>query len=159
MRRKSCKLENEVRECLRSDTLGERIREHICACPVCQDEMLVSAWMRQFQSTAMDAEMMKKILPQPEAIWKKAFAWKRADKKLVKKAMRPLIYPQVVSYIFIALGIVFLLPSTLKKVGEAIDLKALVHALPYFFIPMTVVIISMLFCGFVTAFEKRKKTA
>ena len=96
-------------------------------------------------------------------------SWRRPDKRLVKKALRPLIYPRIFSYGVLLIGVVLFI-ANIKKIGNFLDSSAgvgplldaiskMTQILPYFFLPMVVVIISMLFCVFVVAFEKRKKTA
>ncbi len=64
-----------------------------------------------------------------------------------------MMFPQVISYPILLIGVIFLFFSNMNQIGNMAQL------FPLFLFPMVIVIISMLFCVFVLAFEKRKKTA
>jgi len=170
MRKKICHLEKNVIDCLKAERFSPEIKKHISECPFCKDVLSVYKWINQFKNRSWNAEMLEKTLPDSETIWNRAYAKRRPDKGLVKKVLRPLIYPRVFSYGVLIIGIIFLFSSNMKEKGNIIDsnsgagllleslLKIIVQFLPLFLIPMIIVFISMLFCVFVIAFEKRKKT-
>lgn len=157
MRKKICPWEKQVLESLKKKELAPSLQNHLAECSVCQDVMAVHAWMSRFKEGSWKTDMAQKNLPAAEDIWNRVHARKRPDKKLVKKALRPILYAQVFSYGVIAAGIIFLAIWGGGKIGKIIDLEPLAHILPYIFIPATFVIISFLFCTLLLAFEKHKK--
>lgn len=169
MRKKTCHLEREVINGLKKEKLSPEIKKHISECPLCEDIVFVHRWMSQFKNRSWNAEILEKILPDAKTIWNRAQT-RRADKELVKKALRPLIYPRILSYGFLIIGVVILFLSSIKKTGNILDSnsgagpildslsKTIVQFFPFFLIPMVIVLISMLFCVFIAAFERRKKT-
>ena len=170
MRKKSCPLEREVMDCLKREKLSLEIKKHISECPFCQDIVSVHKWMNEFRNESWNAGVLEKVFPHPESIWNRAFAKRRPDKGLVKKALRPLQYFRVFSYAVIITGIIFLFLLNKKGIGSLIETagagpvldtlsKAIPQLFPIFLIPMAIIIVSMLFCFFIVAFEKLKKTA
>jgi len=170
MRKKICELEKEVIDCLKAEKLSPEMKKHISICPFCKDVVYVYRWIKQFKSRSWDAGIMEQALPDSETIWNRAYEKRRRDKRLEKKVLRPLIYPRVFSYGVLIIGIIFLFLSNMRGIGNIINsssgvgivldtlLKIIDHIFPYFFIPMIIVFISLIFCVFVTAFENRKKT-
>lgn len=171
MRKKICHLEKEVIDCLKVEKLSPEIKKHISECPICKDVVSVHKWINQFKNRTWNAEMQEKTLPAPETIWNRAYAKRKPDKALVKKALKPLMYPRVFSYPILIIGVIFLFLSNIKEIGNIVDSSPVIGPIldslsrimaqifPLFLFPMGVVIISMLFCAFVLAFEKRKTTA
>lgn len=171
MRKKICHLEKEVIDCLKAERLSPEIKKHTSECPICKDALSVYKWINQFKNRTWDAEMQEITLPAPETIWNSAHAKRRPDRTLVKKALRPMMYPQIFSYPILIIGVIFLLFSNMKQIGNFVDSiagvgpvldslsKIMAQLFPLFLFPMVIVIISMLFCAFVLAFETRKKTA
>jgi len=167
MRKKTCHLEKEVIDCLKVERLSPEIKKHISECPICKDVVSVHKWINQFKNRTWNAEMQEKTLPAPATIWNRAHAERKPDKALMKKALKPLMYPQVFTYPILIIGVIFLFLSNIKEIGNIVDsspvldslLRIMAQIFPLFLFPMGVVIISMLFCAFVLAFEKRKKTA
>ena len=170
MRKKICHLEKEVIDCMKAEKLSPEIKKHISECPFCKDVASVHKWINQFKNRSWNAEMLEKTLPDPETIWNRAYKKRRPDKGLVRKALRPLIYPRVFSYGVLIIGVIFLFLSNMKEIGNIIDSssgagpvldslsKIIAQFFPLFLIPMVIVFISMFFCVFVVAFEKQKKT-
>jgi len=170
MRKMICHLEKEVMDCLKAEKTSPEIKKHISECPFCKDVVSVHKWMNQFKSRSWNAEMLEKTLPDPETIWNMAHTKRRPDKGLVRKALRPLIYARVLSYIILISGVIFLFLSNMKEIRNIIDSssgagpvldsfsKIAAQFSPLFFIPMVTVFISMLFCIIVVALEKRRKT-
>lgn len=158
MKKKICPLEREIMAGLREKKLKPGLQEHVSECSVCQDVVAVHTWMDQFKEKAWKTDTPKKILPGAEVIWNRAYAWKRADRQVVRKALRPLIYPQVLSFgIFIA-GIIFLGTKGVLKFRNIFDTPALTRVLPFFLLFMSIIIISIVFCALLLALEKRNKT-
>lgn len=171
MRKKICHLEKEVIDCLKAERLSPEIKKHISECPLCKDVVSVHKWINQLKNRAWNTEMQEKTLPDPETIWNRAHATGRPDKALAKKALKPLMYPQIFSFPILIIGAIFLFIKNMKGMGNFVNsivgtgpvfdswLRILAQIFLLFLFPMGVVIISMLFCAFVLAFEKRKKTA
>lgn len=167
MRKKICHLEKEVIDCLKAERLSPEIKKHISECPSCKDVVSVYKWINQFKNRTWDAEMKEKTLPAPATIWNRAYAKRKPDRTLVKKALKPLMYPRVFSYPILIIGVIFLFLSNTKEIGNIVNSspvldsfsRIMAQIFPLFLFPMGVVIISMLFCAFVLAFERRKKTA
>jgi len=158
MRKKICPMEKEVMEGLKSEKLSPEIKKHISECASCKNVVAAHDWMNQYKEKDWNTEMQKRVLPNPDTIWNRAYAKRRPDKTLVKKALRPLVYPQVFSYIAIIIGVILLLLSNVEKIGNIKDSRIIAQILPIFLIPMMIILISMAFCVLVAAFEKRKKT-
>ncbi len=157
MKKKKCPFEKEVMAGLREEKLEPELQNHVSQCPVCQDVVAVHTWMNQFKEKAWRTDMLKRNLPDAEAVWKKVYSWKRADKRMVRKALKPLIYPQVLSFgVFIA-GIIFLGTKGVLKFGNIFDTPVLTRILPYFLILISFIVISIVFCALLLAIEKRKK--
>ncbi len=157
MKKRTCPLETEIMAGLREKRLTSEQQNHLSDCSVCQDVVAVHTWMNQFKEKAWENDMPKRNLPDTEAIWKRAYAWKRPDKQLVRKALRPLIYPQLLSFgVFIA-GIIFLATKGVLKFGNIFDTPILTRILPFFLLFVSIVIISVVFCALLLALEKRKK--
>jgi hypothetical protein len=157
MKKKICPLETEIMAGLREKKLKPELQNHLSDCSVCKDVVAVYTWMNQFKEKAWKTGMQKRNLPDMEAIWKRAYAWKRVDERMVRKALRPLIYPQVLSFgVFIA-GIIFLGSKGVLKFGNIFDTPVLTRILPFFLLFVSIIIISIVFCALLLALEKRKK--
>jgi hypothetical protein len=157
MKKKICPLEREVMAGLREKKLKPELQKHVSECSVCKDVVAVHTWMNRFKEKSWKTDMPKKSLPDAEAIWNRAYAWKRADERMVRKALRPLIYPQVLSFgVFIA-GVIFLGTKGVLKFGNFFDTPVLTRILPFFLIFVSIIIISIIFCALLFALEKRKK--
>lgn len=156
MSKKICPLENEVLIGLREEKMWPDLEEHIAGCPVCQDMALVQGWMNRFKKEAWETDMTKKTLPDAESMWNRASSKRRPDKKLVRKALRPLIIPQVLFYGLLITGIIYMVIWGYKKSGNFLESQATSIILPFFGIMMIIVLISLSFCAVVVAFDKRK---
>lgn len=171
MKKKSCHLEREVMDCLKANKLSLEIKKHLSECQLCKDVVYAYGWISKFKEKSWNVDMPGKTLPDPELVWNRAYSKRRPDKELVKKALRPLIYARVFSYLVLIIGAVFLFLSNTKEIGKIIysgsaagpvldsSLKIITQSLPLFIIPMTIVFISFFFCLLVVSFEKRKKVA
>ena len=100
MRKKICHWEEKVIDCLKEKKLSPDIKKHVSECRSCQEAISIYRWMNEFKSKSWDAVMQEKTLPEAEAIWNRAYVRQRPDRKLVKKALRPLIFPRVFSYLY-----------------------------------------------------------
>lgn len=171
MRKKSCPLEKEVMDCLKAGKLSPEIEKHTSECPVCEDVVVVYEWMNRFKNSSWKAEMLEKTLPDAETIWNRAHARQKPDRGLVKKALRPLIYPRVFSYGALIAGVIYLFLTKGRAIGNIITSssgagpvfdslsRTFAQLFPIFLIPAAMIIISMLFCVFVVGLEKLKRTA
>jgi len=168
MRKKSCHLEKEVMDCLKAGKLSPEIEKHTSECPVCEDVVVVYEWMNQFKNSSWRAEMLEKTLPSAETIWNRAQAKQRPDRGLVKKALRPLIYPRIFSYGALIAGVIYLFLTRGRAIGNIITSssgagpvfdslsRTIAQLFPIFLIPAAMIFISMLFCVFVVGIEKLK---
>jgi hypothetical protein len=157
MKKKICPLETEIMAGLREKKLKPELQNHLSDCSVCKDVVAVYTWMNQFKEKTWNTDMPKKSLPDAEAIWNRVYAWKRVDRQVVRKALRPLIYPQVLSFgVFIA-GVIFLGSKGVLKFGNIFDTPVLTRILPFFLLFVSIIIISIVFCALLLALEKRKK--
>jgi hypothetical protein len=156
MKKEICPREDEVLKALREEKMSEELQEHISGCSACQNTEAVSRWMHRFRESAWDTEMQAKNLPDAQTLWNKVRARKKPDKKLVRKALRPLIIPQVLFYGFLIAGIIYASIWGFRKFGHILDSPVISTMIPFFGILMAVVFISMSFCAIVAAFDRRK---
>ncbi|UCE42833.1 MAG: hypothetical protein JSV17_07760 [Candidatus Aminicenantes bacterium] len=156
MKKKHCPLEKEVSKGLREGKISAELQEHIAGCSACRDIALVQGWMKRFKESAWNADMPEKTLPDAESMWNRVYTRTRPDKKLVRKALRPLIFPQVLFYGLIIAGIIYTTVWGFKKFGNILDSRMTSMILPFFGIMMFIVFISLSFCALVIAFDKRK---
>jgi hypothetical protein len=156
MKKQKCPWEKEVMEGLREGNLKPDLRDHISECPVCKDAVQVHTWMGQFKENAWKTDMPNKDLPDARAVRDRAFARKRPDKQLVTKALRPLIFPQVLSFgVFIA-GSIFLGFKGIFNFGNIFDSPAATRIFPFFLVLLSMVLLSVIFCSLILVLEKRK---
>ena len=132
------------------------LQEHIAECPVCKDLALVMGWMNRFKENAWKVDMPEKILPEAEGLWNEVHARRRPDRKLVKKALLPLLIPQALFYSLFIAGIIYVSFWGFKKFGGILDNPIFSQLLSFFGIMMVIVLISLSFCALVVAFDKRK---
>lgn len=156
MKKKICPRESEVLKALREDKMSAELREHMAGCPICQDTAAVSRWMYRFKETAWKIDMPGKTLPSAQSMWNRVHAARKPDKKLVRKAMRPLIVPQVLSLGVFLAGIICITIWGFKKFGNILESRVISQIIPFFGIMMIIVFISLTFCAVVAAFDKRK---
>lgn len=157
MKKKKCPWEKEVMEGLRKSKLKPDLQEHISECPVCKDFVQVHTWMGQFKEKTWEIDLPKKDLPDARAVWDRAFARKRPDKQLVTKALRPLIFPQVLTFgVFIA-GSIFLGIKGVFKFGNIFDSPAAARIFPFLLVLLSMVFLSVIFCALLLALEKHKR--
>jgi hypothetical protein len=156
MSEKTCPLEKDVLKSLRGEKMSLELQEHIDECPVCKDLALVKGWMNRFKENAWKIDMPEKTLPDAESLWNRIYARRQPDQKLVQKAMRPMLIPQVLFYGTIIAGIIAMTIWGFKKIGNALDSQLTSLILPFFGIMMVIVLISLSFCAIVVAFDKRK---
>jgi hypothetical protein len=157
MKKKICPLEKEMMAGLKEGALEPELQKHLSECPVCQDVVAVYTWMNQFKERAWETVMPKKDLPDAQAVWNRVYARKGPDKQLVRKALRPLIYPQVLSFAVFLAGIIFLGIKGVLKFGNIFDTSALTRVLPFLLLFVSIIIISIVFGALLIALEKRKK--
>ncbi len=150
-------MEKEILDDLKSEKSSPEIKKHVSECPSCKNLVAVHDWMNRYQQRALNIEMLSKSLPSADTIWNRGYAKRPLDKTLVKKALRPLAYTQVLYYAVIITGVFLLLRSNAEKIRNIIDSRVFAQILPIFLIPLIIVLLSMAFCALVVAFEWRKK--
>jgi hypothetical protein len=159
MKKRMCPFEKDVLKGIRKQKLTPELQKHVSDCKVCENVVMVHTWMGQFKEKSLKIDMTKKNLPDARSVWDKAFVGKRPDKRLVTKALRPLIIPQVLSFgVFIA-GCIFLGIKGIFRFGNIFDSPAAARIFPFFLVLMGMVVLSVVFCGLLLALEKRKKPA
>lgn len=157
MKKKSCPLEKKVAESLKTEKPEPDIKKHLSECAYCAEVAAAHDWMNQYKMRSWNTEILNKTLPGLEIIWYKAHARRRTERKLVKKSLRPLLYPQALSYGVFLAGAISLIISNFDKIKTILNSKLIVPAFSVFLMLMGIVLISTLFCVFAAAFEKRRK--
>ena len=149
-------MENETIKALHEENMSVELSEHIAGCPACQDIVAVRGWMHRFKEAAWVVDMTEKILPDAEIMWNRVYAPRRPDKKLVRKALRPLLIPQAIFYGLLISGIIAMTIWGFNKLGDVMD-DRVASLIPLFFgIMLMIVLISLSFCAVVEAFDRRK---
>jgi hypothetical protein len=178
MKKKHCPFEQEVLENLKSGDLQPRLKEHIAGCPVCEEARLVHGWLNRFHQVSMEREKPRRKIPpvDADAVWDGAFStsspFPLPSRELVKKAMRPLIFPQLLTYFAAAAVFIFLLFSnipvldilfgagsqTAVLIRTAVrELAAVIKAFSFILIPVVVGLMSLLFFMFVSDYIPRRR--
>jgi len=156
MSQKICPRETEVLESFREEKMSEELQEHIAGCPSCQDLVAVSQWMHRFRESAWNTEMQEKTLLDAQTIWNKVHARRQPDKKLVRRALRPLMIYQFLFYGLFTVGIIYAVFWGFGKFGYILENPVISTMIPFFGILMAVVFISMSFCAIVAALDRRR---
>ncbi|MCP5046596.1 MAG: hypothetical protein GY940_05465 [bacterium] len=117
-----CPFEQEVLMNLESGDMKPHIDEHMAGCPLCRETASVYRFMNRYRNESMAHQLPDKKLPSADAIWDGAFATPAPrplpDKELVKKAMLPMLIPQVMMYISIIAGLIYLMIGNFGAIGE-----------------------------------------
>jgi len=160
MRKKTCPMEEQVVAVLRKSEISESQQKHIEECPVCREAVYICRWMRQLNREGREEKMAGKVLPSAEEVWRGILASPRQRRELMRKALRPMVIPQILSWGVLIFGAVFLLVSRGKDIGNLLggSLEVVSRILPYFLIPLTVVMGSILVCTFASVLDKKKRT-
>jgi hypothetical protein len=153
-------MEEQVVAALRNSEISESQQKHIEECPVCREVIYVCRWMRQLNRERWEEKMAGKVLPRAEEVWRGILGSPRRRRELVRKAMRPMVIPQILSWGMLIFGAVFLLLSRGKDIGNFLGggLEVISRILPYFLIPLAVVMGSILVCTFASVLDKKKRT-
>lgn len=104
-----CEFEQTIINSHKDDCLNAEQKLHINNCSICSNSLTVFTWMNQFENIGKRDNEVEKILPTPENIWKRAFTPISSKKELISKAMRPLVITQLITYLTIFSGVVFVL--------------------------------------------------
>ncbi|MFB0565488.1 MAG: hypothetical protein ACETWK_07395 [Candidatus Aminicenantaceae bacterium] len=168
MGKRICHLEKKIIDSLKREGLTQEIRNHLAVCPDCEETAAVYLWMNRFKDVGMRDNISLKKLPEAESIWRSAHAHPRREKELLKKALKPIVISRITSYVVFVIGVIFLLFSNFQEIKNyAVTnigaskifsslLKTTVQLLPFFLIPMAIIIFWMLFMAIVTAWEKSR---
>ncbi len=159
MRKNRCHREEEVQASLFAGKLSQELKDHLADCPDCQDVALVQGWMNRFKERGWETDMPEKILPPASKIWNRVYAGRRIDRKLVRKAMRPLIIPQVLSLAVLIAAIGYIMVWGFKKFGYILENPVVSQIAPIFGILMTSVILFFAFCALIALFDKQRYPA
>lgn len=157
MKKRMCPYEKDVLEGLRERKLTPELQKHVSGCRVCENVVMAHTWMGQFRERALNIDMPGKNLPDARSLWDKAFAGKRPDKRLVTKALRPLIVPQVLSFFVFFAGSIYLGIKGVFRFGDIFESPAAARIFPFFLVLTGMSLLSVIFCGLLLALEKRKR--
>jgi len=157
MKKMDCPFEKDVLAQLKTSDLPPHLRDHIAGCAVCEETRLVYGWMNRFQRISIENELPRRKIPplDVDAVWDGAFSSSPLlpDRELIKKALRPMIFPQVLTYLAAAAVLIFLLFSnfpvmdylfgTGSQIGMIIrsalrELAAAIKTFSFIFIPLGV---------------------
>ncbi len=125
MSKTSCSYEQDVLKGLTSGNLTPGLKKHIENCPVCKETFVVHQWMNRFRAVSVETKGAEIKLPDAETIWEKAYASPayHPGKELEKKALRPLLIPQVLTFAAAVLVVIYLILSNLPGVRSFLDIS------------------------------------
>lgn len=173
MKKKHCLLEQEILNSLAAGDLTAEIKQHLKDCPICKESALLYQWMNGYQKVSRQGKLAEKKLPDAESLWEKAFSLKTPDKKLVKKAMKPLRIYQVVFYVIAIIVLLYLVFAYFPGIRSSLNssrvvgvmlasLSSLVRTLfksfSFVIVPVIIGLISVVIFTIVTGFEPKKST-
>ena len=118
MKKKHCPLENQVLAGLKQNEFSPEIKSHIKRCHVGHETFIFYQWLRDFKISTAKSKKISRELPDASRIWEKAHSRKLIDREKRQKAMRPLLIPQITSYILIVIGAVSLLLVNVTDIKE-----------------------------------------
>lgn len=127
MKKISCSFEKEVLDGLRTGVLSQAAKEHTETCTVCQESMAIQRWMNRFQAEGLETKAATKKLPDAEFFWDNVYSAPMhaqcPDKALEKKALIPLLFPQVLAYAAALITIIYLSISNLTGIKNILVTK------------------------------------
>ncbi|HLP46991.1 MAG TPA: hypothetical protein VK469_13640 [Candidatus Kapabacteria bacterium] len=172
MKKKSCAFEKEMLDGLRTGVLTPQSKEHGETCAVCRESMAIQRWMNRFQAAALETEAARKKLPDVESLWERAYVTPTPtpypDKGLEKKALIPLLFPQVLAYAAAIIVIISLFISNLPGLKALLQtnpelpvmitsflmmFKAFLKSVSYMLIPMAAGLLAMIIFTVASALE------
>jgi hypothetical protein len=178
MKKMLCPFEKEVLANLKAGDLQPHLKEHIDNCSVCAETRLVYGWMNQFQQVSVELEMQRRKIPpvDVDAVWDGTFSSSSLlpDRELVKKALRPMIFPQILTYLAAAVVLIFLIISnfpvidhlfgTDSQIGMIIrftyrELAAAIKSFSFIFIPVGVALMSLMVFMVVSDYSPRRRNS
>jgi hypothetical protein len=122
--KKSCPYEKEVLNGLETGDLKPEIKKHMGDCRACKETASVHGWMNRFQAVSQETGTAGKKLPDAESIWERAFSPRRyhvIDRSLEKKALRPLLIPQLFAYVAAVIIIAYILLSGIPGTRDLLN--------------------------------------
>ncbi|MDQ1354707.1 MAG: hypothetical protein QG657_5016 [Acidobacteriota bacterium] len=175
MKKKSCPFEKEVLDGLSSGELTPEANEHAESCAVCKESIAIYRWMNRFQTVSLETNTARKILPDAESIWEGAFSSPapvvNPTKELEKKALIPLLFPQVLAYAAAIVVVIYLVISNIPGIQGFVKsnpetlaiityistmVKTVFKSSSALAIPAAVSLLAMVIFVIVAAFEDRK---
>jgi len=172
----SCPLEKDVLKGMASGNLEPGLTEHKTDCPVCKESAAIHEWMNRFHAVSVETKGADIKLPDAEAIWEKAYAPHayQPDKELVKKALRPLLIPQVLTYAAALVFIVYLVLSNLPGLRDFLNIspesltiftstasmfKSIFKSFSTMAVPMGIALVSLTVFAVVSGIEQKRDLA
>lgn len=175
MKKKSCSFEKEVLNGLSSGELTPEAKDHAESCAVCKESIAIYRWMNRFQTVSLETNTARKILPDAESIWEGAFSSPapvvNPARALEKKALLPLLFPQVLAYAAAVIVVIYLFIANLAGIQDFIKANPEALAIVTYFlamfktvfkssatlvIPMAAGLLSMAIFAVAAAFEDKK---
>lgn len=170
MKKKSCLFEEKVLNSLTTGDLEPEIKKHGENCLICKESVSIYKWMSNFQIVSKNIKVTEKELPDAEAIWEGAYSFRSPDKELVKKALRPLIFPQVLTYATAIIVLFFLFFSNFQGIRNFVNtnaesvaifsslslmLKAYFKSFSSILLPMAAALLSTIIFFFITGLNSK----
>lgn len=174
MEKKNCTFEKEVLDGLRTGMLTPAAKEHAKTCTVCRESITIQRWMNNFQAAALETKAAKKKLPDAELLWDKVYSVPThaqcPDKMLEKKALIPLLFPQVLAYAAAIITIIYLSISNLTGIKNILvtklELPVIISSLldifktfskssSYLLIPFAAGLMTIIIFTIIAAFENK----
>jgi hypothetical protein len=167
MKKKRCSSEVEINKSLFNKDMSQSLKNHLDSCPVCRDSALIFHWMKEFQTFSEDKE-----LPAFETIWSNASLTTRVDKELLRKAVKPLIIPRIVSVIIAIVAPIYLVVLNLKGIKalfkssaessliytSVVSMFNLVTKMSPYLVPaMGIGLLTIIIFTFITGFKPKKR--
>ncbi len=125
MNKINCPKERDVLKALTAANMDTELKEHMTGCPVCKESAAIHGWMNRFRAVSMETEGTNIKLPDAEAIWDRAYApeIRQKDEALEKKAFRPLLITQVLTYAAAFVIMIYLVLSNLPGLRELLNIS------------------------------------
>ena len=110
MKKPTCPLEDQVRQCLARGDGDPGLRDHAAGCPVCRDVLAVADWMRRFRDLTLNKMNVGELHPTSGELWDLARAGRSIDPVTARKALRPItLFRKIAWFVSVAGGAAWVL--------------------------------------------------
>jgi hypothetical protein len=105
MKKPTCPLEDQVRQCLTRGGGDPGLRDHAAGCPVCRDILAVSDWMLRFRDLTLERVKVDELYPASGKLWDLARAGRSIDLVAARRVLKPLtLYRKIAWLVSVAGG-------------------------------------------------------